>query len=269
MAKLAQIQPLMAKQIEATVPPQSSTVEGIPAQGILLDLHGAEGFSAASRTFYAIAKRTTDLALTILLLILLAPLLVITALAVKLDSRGPVLFSQERIGTRRVRREGTTRWRLEPFKVFKFRSMIVDADSGVHERHIATIANRPATSGPSETTQIKLERDPRITRVGRYLRLTSIDELPQLINVLRGEMSLVGPRPVPTYEFARYRPEHMRRFTVLPGISGLWQIRGRCALPFWEMVACDIEYAEKQSFWTDLKIMVQTIPAVVSTRGAG
>ena len=256
MAKLA--------RIDAMVPAQCN-----PAEGILLDLHGAEGFNAPSQTFYHNAKRATDLVLTALLLIVLAPLLAITAVTVKLDSPGPILFSQERIGTRRVRRDGMTRWRLEPFKFFKFRSMIADADSGVHERHIAAMANRPAKSGPSDTGPIKLERDPRITRVGRYLRLTSIDELPQLINVLRGEMSLVGPRPVPLYEFARYRPEHMRRFTVLPGISGLWQVRGRCALSFWEMVSCDLEYADKQSFWTDLKIMVRTIPALVSTRGAG
>ena len=256
MAKLA--------RIDAMVPAQCN-----PAEGILLDLHGAEGFNAPSQTFYHNAKRATDLVLTALLLIVLAPLLAITAVAVKLDSPGPILFSQERIGTRRVRRDGMTRWRLEPFKFFKFRSMIADADSGVHERHIAAMANRPAKSGPSDTGPIKLERDPRITRVGRYLRLTSIDELPQLINVLRGEMSLVGPRPVPLYEFARYRPEHMRRFTVLPGISGLWQVRGRCALSFWEMVSYDLEYADKQSFWTDLKIMVRTIPALVSTRGAG
>ena len=224
--------------------------------------------SAASRTFYPIAKRTTDVVLTTVLLTVLAPLLAITAAAVKLDSRGPILFSQERIGTRRVRQDGRTRWRLERFKLYKFRSMIADADPGVHERHIAAIAN-PAESGPSGTKSIKLERDPRITRVGRYMRVTSIDELPQLINVLRGEMSLVGPRPVPPYELARYGPEHMQRFTVLPGISGLWQVRGRCALPFWEMVSCDLEYAEKQSLWTDLKIMVRTLPAVISMRGAG
>jgi lipopolysaccharide/colanic/teichoic acid biosynthesis glycosyltransferase len=256
MAKLA--------RIDSTLPAQ-----GISAQRILVDLRGADGFSAPPLTLYPSAKRATDLLLTAVLLIVLAPLLVITAVAVKLDSRGPILFSQERVGTRRVRRDGSTRWRLELFKVYKFRSMLADADSGVHERHIAAMANRPARSDPAGTTSIKLERDPRITRVGRYLRLTSIDELPQLINVLRGEMSLVGPRPVPLYELARYRPEHMRRFTVLPGISGLWQIRGRCALPFWEMVACDLEYVDKQSLWMDLKIMLRTIPAVVSTRGAG
>jgi lipopolysaccharide/colanic/teichoic acid biosynthesis glycosyltransferase len=242
---------------------------GTPAQGSLLDLHGAEGFGAASRTVYPIAKRTTDLLLAALLLIVFAPLLLIAAVAVKLESRGPILFSQERVGTRRVRRSGITRWRLEPFKVYKFRSMNADADSSVHERHIAAVADRPAQSGPSDVESIKLEHDPRITRVGRYLRLTSIDELPQLINVVRGEMSLVGPRPVPLYEFARYRPEHMRRFTVLPGISGLWQVRGRCALSFWEMVANDLEYAENQSIWMDLKIMLRTVPAVLSMRGAG
>jgi lipopolysaccharide/colanic/teichoic acid biosynthesis glycosyltransferase len=250
------------------VHPRDNLAQDIPAEGILLELHGTEGFSAASRTFYPIAKRATDVVLTTVLLTVLAPLLAITAAAVKLDSPGPVLFSQERIGTRRVRQDGRTRWRLERFKLYKFRSMIVDADPGVHERHIAAIAN-PEESGPSGTNSIKLERDPRITRVGRYMRVTSIDELPQLINVLRGEMSLVGPRPVPPYELARYGPEHMQRFTVLPGISGLWQVRGRCALPFWEMVSCDLEYAEKQSLWTDLKIMVRTLPAVISMRGAG
>ena len=247
---------------------RDNLAQDLPAEGILLELHGAEGFSAASRTFYPFAKRTTDVVLTTVLLTVLAPLLAITAVAVKLDSRGPVLFSQERIGTRRVRQDGRTRWRLERFKLYKFRSMIVDADPGVHERHIAAIAN-PGESGPSGTESIKLERDPRITRVGRYMRVTSIDELPQLINVLRGEMSLVGPRPVPPYELTRYGTEHMQRFTVLPGISGLWQVRGRCALPFWEMVSCDLEYAEKQSLWTDLKIMVRTLPAVISMRGAG
>jgi lipopolysaccharide/colanic/teichoic acid biosynthesis glycosyltransferase len=245
------------------------SAEGNPHEGVLLDLHGAGRFRAPPRVFYTLAKRATDLILTAVLLIILAPLIVIATLALKIDSRGPVLFSQERVGTRRVRRDGMTWWRPEIFRVYKFRSMIADADSSVHERHIATLADRPAQSDASDATSIKLGRDPRITRVGRYLRLTSIDELPQLINVLRGEMSLVGPRPVPIYEFARYGPEHMRRFTVLPGISGLWQIRGRCALSFWEMVSCDLEYADKQSFWTDLKIMVRTIPAVVSTRGAG
>jgi lipopolysaccharide/colanic/teichoic acid biosynthesis glycosyltransferase len=256
MAKLARIDATLA-------------APGAPAQGVLLDLHGAEGFSGASRTFYPIAKRIVDLVITVLLLIVLAPLLVITAVVVRLDSRGPILFSQERIGTRRVRRDGQTRWRLEVFRVYKFRSMIADADPRVHERHIAAIANRAGKSGAPDTTSIKLEGDPRITRAGRYLRRASIDELPQLLNVLRGEMSLVGPRPVPLYEFARYRREHMSRFTVLPGISGLWQVRGRCALSFWEMVSCDLEYAENQSLWTDLKIMVQTLPAVVSMRGAG
>jgi lipopolysaccharide/colanic/teichoic acid biosynthesis glycosyltransferase len=255
--------------MKATLPAQSGPAHCIPVQGILLDLHGAKAFSAASGTFYPIAKRATDLVIAAVLLIVLAPLLAITAVAVKLDSRGPILFSQDRIGTRRVRRDGSTRWRLELFKVYKFRSMIADADPGVHERHIAVMADRPTNSGPSEATSIKLDGDSRITRVGRYLRLMSVDELPQLFNVLRGEMSLVGPRPVPPYEFARYRPEHMRRFTVLPGISGLWQVRGRCVLTFWEMVSCDLEYADTQSFWTDLKIMVRTIPAVVSTRGAG
>jgi len=255
-------------QIDATVPARDKPSEPFPARGMLLDLHEADSFRAASRTFYPIVKRATDTALAGLLLVVLAPLLVAVAVVVRLDSPGPILFSQARVGTRRVRRDGLTRWRLETFNVFKFRSMISDADSGVHERHIAEIANRPATR-PGETSSIKLERDPRVTRVGRYLRRTSIDELPQLINVLRGEMSLVGPRPVPLYEFARYRPEHMRRFTVLPGISGLWQVRGRCALSFWEMVSCDLEYADKQSFWMDLKIMVRTIPAVVSMRGAG
>jgi lipopolysaccharide/colanic/teichoic acid biosynthesis glycosyltransferase len=233
------------------------------------NFHGIEGFPAEPMILYTSVKRTLDVAISLALLVLLSPLLVITAAAIRIDSRGPILFTQERMGTRRLRQDGSTYWRLRIFRLYKFRSMTVDADSAVHELHIAAMAGQDNDANAQGVTSIKLRRDPRITRVGRYLRVTSIDELPQLINVLRGEMSLVGPRPVPLYEFARYRPEHLRRFTVLPGISGLWQVRGRCDLSFWEMVSCDLEYAEKPTFWGDLRIMLRTLPAVVSGRGAG
>ena len=238
-------------------------------EGLLLDFHEAEGFRGKATRLYPAAKRVTDVAISILLVVLLAPLLVITAAAIKLDASGPILFTHERVGNERVRRGGRTYWRLKVFKLYKFRSMTADADQRVHERHIASMASQngePVTSG---TTSVKLRDDSRITRVGRYLRVTSVDELPQVINVLRGEMSLVGPRPVPLYEFARYGPTHMHRFTVLPGITGLWQVRGRCDLSFWEMVSCDLEYVARATFWTDVKIMLRTIPAVVSGRGAG
>lgn len=240
-----------------------------PGEGTLLDRYGAEGFAAPDHRVYHAAKRATDIAVATILLFVAAPLLVAAAVAVKLDSSGPVFFRQERVRTRRVRRDGATRWRLQVFTLYKLRSMIVGADPRVHERHISAMASGRRTAGKADAYSIKLRDDARITRVGRYLRMTSIDELPQLFNVLRGEMSIVGPRPVPLYEFARYRPEHMRRFTVLQGISGLWQVRGRCELSFWDMASCDLEYAKAPSYWTDAKIMLRTIPAVVSARGAG
>jgi lipopolysaccharide/colanic/teichoic acid biosynthesis glycosyltransferase len=213
-------------------------------------------------------KRWFDVALASALLIVLSPLLTLVALLIKLDSRGPVFFAQERIGARR--RTGSAEavdWKIEPFRVLKFRSMVNNADQSLHESHIRAFVSGTLDLDDEETT-IKLHDDPRITRVGKWIRRTSIDELPQLINVVKGEMSLVGPRPVPVYEVEGYQPRHYERLHAVPGITGIWQVEGRGQVTFEEMVGMDIWYVRNASFWLDLKIIAQTIPAVLRGEGA-
>jgi lipopolysaccharide/colanic/teichoic acid biosynthesis glycosyltransferase len=237
--------------------------DGAPRSGALAP--GSEILEGPRGRHYNAVKRAIDVAAASLLLVLLSPVLAAVATAVKLDSPGPVLFVHERVGTRRVRRRGHPSWKLRPFRVFKFRSMLLEADPSVHEQHVAAVLNGQI----ADAKTIKLQDDERITRVGRVLRKASLDELPQLINVLRGEMSLVGPRPVPAYEVNRYGADYAQRFTALPGMSGLWQVRGRCALPFRAMISCDLEYVANPTILKDLAIMVRTVPAVLSGKGAG
>jgi lipopolysaccharide/colanic/teichoic acid biosynthesis glycosyltransferase len=214
------------------------------------------------------AKDALDVTLSIVALVFLTPLMLIVAIAIKLDSRGPVLFVQERSGVRR-RRVG--RWMVhEPaqFRFYKFRSMVADADPSLHEAHIQKYVNGDGLNG-SKHARFKLADDPRITRVGRLIRRTSIDELPQLFNVLKREMSLVGPRPVPPYEGRHYLERFPERFAALPGITGLWQVSGRCDLSSEEMTELDLEYIRTQSLGLDAKILLRTIPVVLTARGAG
>ncbi len=218
---------------------------------------------------YYLAKRALDLTLTLLSLALLGPVMLIIAAAIKLDTRGPVFFRQERIGARRVLIDGRTVWEVRKFKVFKFRSMVQDADESLHRAHIQMFVNGTLEGRGASAAAFKLSEDPRITRVGKILRRTSLDELPQLLNVLRGEMSLVGPRPVPEYEVMEYRETwHHERLAALPGITGLWQVKGRGQVPFEEMVRLDLDYIQHQSFWLDLQILLLTIPAVITGKGA-
>jgi len=217
---------------------------------------------------YPTVKRWFDVALASALLIVLSPLLTLVALLIKLDSRGPVFFAQERIGARRrTGSAGAVDWKIEPFRVLKFRSMVNNADQSLHESHIRAFVSGTLDLDDEETT-IKLHDDPRITRVGKWIRRTSIDELPQLINVVKGEMSLVGPRPVPVYEVEGYQPRHYERLHAVPGITGIWQVEGRGQVTFEEMVGMDIWYVRNASFWLDLKIIAQTIPAVLRGEGA-
>ena len=216
---------------------------------------------------YAFAKGVLDIALSVLVLLVLAPVMIVVAVAIKLDSRGPVFFIQERWGARR-RRVGD--WIVhEPvrFRFYKFRSMVDAADSSVHEAHIAGYLAGDAPNGNGHA-RYKLADDRRVTRVGRVIRRLSLDELPQLFNVLRREMSLVGPRPVPLYEGAYYLEHVPGRFGALPGITGLWQVSGRCDLSSREMVELDLRYVREQSLGLDAKILLQTLPAVVGGRGA-
>jgi lipopolysaccharide/colanic/teichoic acid biosynthesis glycosyltransferase len=211
---------------------------------------------------YERVKRVLDIIAAVCLLILLSPLLLLIACAIKLYSPGPTLFVQERIGY--DRRTG----RIRRFKLYKFRSMHVNADSGVHLQYMRhLILNKEAPAGPHTTN--KMVGDRRITGVGRILRRSSLDELPQLYNVLRGEMSLVGPRPALPYEVECYADWHKRRLYTKPGLTGLWQIAGRNQVSFDEGVRMDIDYIEHMSLPLDLKILLLTPWAAISGKGAG
>ncbi len=208
-----------------------------------------------------IVKRTVDIVGSSIMLILLAPLFLVIALIIKLTSRGPVFYRQQRVG-----RYGQT------FTFLKFRSMYVNNDSNVHKdfvtRLIASKAGETAPKEPGESVY-KLTNDKRITRVGKILRRTSLDELPQFLNVLKGEMSLVGPRPPIPYELAAYQTWHRHRLlAVKPGITGLWQVMGRSSVRFDEMVRLDLRYASTWTPWLDLKILLRTPGAVIRGSGA-
>lgn len=187
------------------------------------------------------------------LLVALAPLMLVVALVVRLDSPGPALYRQRRLGRN-----------LQPFSVTKFRTMETGACADAHRAHVERMIDRGAGGRP----MAKLRDDARLTGVGSFLRRTSIDELPQLWNVLKGEMSLVGPRPPIQYEVDRYPPEAFRRFAVRPGITGLWQVRGRSLLTFQQMIELDTEYVERRSLGLNAKILVLTLPAVIHGKGA-
>jgi exopolysaccharide biosynthesis polyprenyl glycosylphosphotransferase len=194
-------------------------------------------------------KRLFDLLSSAALLLLLGPLLAVTALFVRLSSPGPIFFRQERIGVNKRR-----------FYIWKFRTMVVDAESLMPH-----LEAQNEVSGPV----FKMKNDPRITPIGKWLRRTSVDELPQLFNVLRGEMSLVGPRPLPVRDFEGFSEDwQRRRFSVRPGITCLWQVQGRSEIGFDRWMELDIEYLDQWSLWLDLKILAMTIPAVMKGSGA-
>jgi lipopolysaccharide/colanic/teichoic acid biosynthesis glycosyltransferase len=213
-------------------------------------------------------KRVLDLSIVIGSLFLLWPIFLVIALAIWRDSEGPIFFLQERVGAKPRPENNHVLWEIQTFKLFKFRSMFHDSDQTLHEEHIKSyVTGTVETLNDSEAT-FKMRNDRRITKIGRLLRRSSLDELPQLFNVLKGDMSLVGPRPVPTYEVRDHEARHYERLTALPGITGLWQVKGRGEVTFEEMMRMDIEYARNQSFWLDLKLLIETIPAVLSGRGA-
>jgi exopolysaccharide biosynthesis polyprenyl glycosylphosphotransferase len=196
-----------------------------------------------------VVKRAIDIVGSIAGLIVFAPLFVIVAIAIKLTSRGPVIYAQERCGLNK-----------RPLRMYKFRSMSADAD-----RLQTSLEERNEASGPV----FKIRDDPRVTPLGRLLRKSSLDELPQLWNVLRGDMSLVGPRPLPWRDVQRItRPSAMRRVSMRPGLTCLWQVQGRNNLDFERWVELDLEYIDSWSLGLDLWIMLKTIPAVLSANGA-
>jgi exopolysaccharide biosynthesis polyprenyl glycosylphosphotransferase len=214
-------------------------VGGIPL--ISVSEIGLKGFAAA-------LKRSVDLTASSALLIVLSPLFLLFSMLIRLDSKGPIFFSQERVG-----KEGKV------FRMHKFRSMVEGA-----EELIPQLEKFSETEGHI----FKIKEDPRMTRMGRWMRRLSVDEWPQLVNVLVGEMSLVGPRPPLPREVAKYSPWHRKRLRVAPGITGLWQVSGRSLLPFEDMVRLDIYYIENWSLWLDIKILFRTIPVVLTASGA-
>ena len=191
-------------------------------------------------------KRTLDIAIILVVLPLVIPIGVFLAILIRIVSEGPVLFKQERVGYLGRR-----------FMCFKFRTMFVGADVAMHQGHLHNLmdSNTPMTKMDSQG-------DPRIIPLGRLLRSSGLDELPQLINVLRSEMSLVGPRPCMPYEYDRYLPWQRERFTTLPGLTGLWQVSGKNRTTFVEMIELDIKYARTKTVWRDLQIMFRTMPAL-------
>jgi len=193
----------------------------------------------------------------VVLLCLLGPLLALVAAAIKVNSKGPVIFRQVRVG-----QHG------QPFNFLKFRSMYVGSDAAIHREYVTTFISGGAP--PIGTDGVyKITNDPRVTAVGRWLRKSSLDELPQLWNVLRGDMSLVGPRPPIPYECECYALWHRRRvLEVKPGITGLWQVTGRSRLNFDDMVRLDLKYSKQWSIWLDIKILLQTPKAVLMGEGA-
>ncbi len=225
--------------------------------------------------YYFFAKRVMDLAIVALSMIFLLPLLAFIALLIKWDSPGPAIFRQERVTARRRVRNGQVYWEEVPFTIFKFRTMRADAKSTIHrqfiEAYIAGDEKRMAelqSAQQAEDAKYKLVQDPRVTRIGSFLRKTSLDELPQFWNVLKGDMSLVGPRPPIPYEVELYLYHHHDRLRTVPGISGWWQVRGRSATSFEEMVRMDVEYIRDQSLWLDIKIIFMTVTAAIKGKGA-
>ncbi len=209
-------------------------------------------------------KRCLDISGSLAALVFLAPVIALIAAAVKMTSPGPVLFKQKRLG-----QYG------QEFTFLKFRSMFAKSDHAIHEAYIKSFisdradSNENAKAGVKDTKVFKLQGDPRVTRVGRFLRRTSLDEIPQFFSVLTGHMSLVGPRPPLQYEFAAYEVWHRRRLlAVKPGITGFWQVEGRSRVKFDEMVRMDLEYARTWSLWHDIRILLRTPGAVLGGNGA-
>jgi lipopolysaccharide/colanic/teichoic acid biosynthesis glycosyltransferase len=224
---------------------------------------------------YFIFKRCLDFTLAAILLVLIAPLLLVIAAVVCFDSPGAPIFQQQRVGAKYRIVNGKVIWEIRPFTVYKFRSMHVNGDMSRHRAFVQSFIRKDYATmtelqgqDVTESAMYKLERDPRVTRIGEFLRKTSLDELPQFWNVILGDMSLVGPRPAISYEVDIYEPWHRRRLEALPGITGLWQVSARSSVDFDTMVRLDIAYIESQSLSTDLKIILKTPVVVLRGKGA-
>ncbi len=222
--------------------PHANVYDVDPDSAMTVSSHRSEGWPS-------VIKSVLDIVISTMTLILLAPLLVLTAIAIRWESKGSIVFSQERVGLNKRR-----------FRMYKFRTMVAGAEGMQADLEAQNEADGPV---------FKIKNDPRITRVGRFLRKFSIDELPQLFNVLRGDMSLVGPRPLPVRDYNGFDQDRQRRrFSVRPGLTCLWQVNGRSKISFNHWMDLDIQYIDQWSLWLDLKILAKTIPAVLRGTGA-
>ena len=267
------------------------TQEKIPAISTARYVAGTSRPTIASWHAYYAAKRAMDLIIASGLLICLSPIMLLVGLAIFIYSPGPIFFMQERIGARRRINGNKIYWEPVTFHCFKFRTMKVNADSSIHREYIKALiennheqmqavqnaATRPRGHATRErliaiqnamTRPRKLVEDARVIAPGKLLRKFSLDELPQLLNVVRGDMSMVGPRPAIPYEVEMYKPWHKQRLQAQPGITGLQQVTARCTTDFDEQVKLDIKYIENQSLWLDLTIAFKTPLAIIKAKGA-
>jgi lipopolysaccharide/colanic/teichoic acid biosynthesis glycosyltransferase len=241
--------------------PVRQTGPTAPAREVVMTLQdaraAAEQFAADGPVRRRVGKRLFDFLVASLCLLLLSPVLLVVAVLVRATSPGGALFRQTRVG-----RHG------RPFVLYKFRTMYANCPDDTHREYVRKLLVEDDPPSGGGRGLYKLEADPRVTRLGGLLRRTSIDELPQLFNVIRGDMSLVGPRPALAWEAQMFGAAHARRFLVPPGLTGLWQVSGRNSLTMRQGLVLDLEYVEKQSFAFDLKILLKTVPAVFTTSGA-
>ena len=245
-----------------------SNVSSIEQQGEIV-----QATPLADSSVYFYTKRAFDFIVVAFAIVALAPVLALIALIIRLDSDGPALYTQERITAVRRKKDGKYYWEPVRFKIYKFRTMKAGASSKVHQQFIAAYINgdeegmaRLQQKKAEEASKFKLSGDTRITKIGSLLRKTSLDELPQLWNVLKGEMSLVGPRPPIPYEVEMYHPHHFVRLMSIQGMTGLWQVTGRDSISFEDMVRLDAEYIENQSFWYDITLIFKTVGVMVKSK---
>jgi lipopolysaccharide/colanic/teichoic acid biosynthesis glycosyltransferase len=224
---------------------------------------------------YLVLKRMMDIVISATLLVFFAPLMAAIAIAVRFDSKGAAVYSQERVGATVKAKGGKKSWEVTPFTIYKFRTMHINNSSEAHQAFIKAMIEkdddtlRRLNGGKlDEKNKYKMVNDPRITRLGRILRKTSLDELPQLWNVLKGDMSLVGPRPALAYEVDMFPVRHLDRLAAKPGFTGWWQVFGRSQVAFDEMIEMDLDYIRHQSIWLDLEILFKTPIAVLTSKGA-
>jgi lipopolysaccharide/colanic/teichoic acid biosynthesis glycosyltransferase len=213
--------------------------------------------SLRMRQSYLRAKRLLDILFSLLILVPLCFVIVVVAILILLDSEGPAFYSQRRVG-----------FNGAEFTLYKFRTMYVNNDDSFHRQAVTRyISGQKLSDDTTKDISYKVTEDPRITSIGQLLRKTSIDELPQFFNVLRGEMTLVGPRPPLPYEVEMYSPHHWLRLAGKPGLTGIWQVYGRSRVTFQSMFEMDIEYLQQQSLWQDLKLIALTVPVMLLAHG--